>query len=60
LAVSAAQDWAFDAFAVRAVDGAGGSGHQRGGCWFGALTDDLQCPVAAFQAKVFDVGSAGF
>jgi hypothetical protein len=60
LAVSAAQDRAIDAFDGCEGNGAGASRHERDGRGLGALTHDLQRPVAAFETEIFNIGRAGF
>ncbi|HEX8771686.1 MAG TPA: hypothetical protein VF711_13045 [Acidimicrobiales bacterium] len=55
LAITAAQDRAFAAFADGQVDGSCRPGDERDGGGFVALAEDAQPAMAAFDAEVLDV-----
>jgi hypothetical protein len=55
----AEEDRALDPLADRQVDGPGGSGRERNGCYFAALAPNGEDAVATFDAHVFDVGPEG-
>ena len=58
--VTSNQDWSVTAFADGQVNGPGGSRDERDYGRFVALADDPQCPVAAVESKIIDVGVACF
>jgi hypothetical protein len=60
LAVCADEDRPFAVFPDGEVDGAGGAGREGDGDDLGALAQDGEGAVAAFEAEGFDVGAGGF
>ncbi len=57
LSVGPAKDRSLGSFADGEVDGSARARDERDERGFGALAEDLQGPVPAFEAEVFDVGA---